>query len=113
MAYKYKLYKEKGGTMSSVNIKITSMKDVYELLLEQGYNVSINHDYSFISVVEEDFIVCGDDDLVTLQGKKDLFSTSSHVISDDQHVYEKVYEIFKHYIEYADQYISKKIFNLL
>lgn len=54
-----------------------------------------------------------DDDLVTLKGKKDLFTTSSHVISDDLHVYEEVYKLFKSYIDNADQYISKKIFNLL
>ena len=56
--------------MSSVNIKITSTKTVYEMLLEQGYNVTISHDCSFISFVKEDFTVCGDDDLVILQGKK-------------------------------------------
>lgn len=80
MAYKHELYKVEGGSMSNENIRITSMKDVYELLLEQGYNVTINHDCSFISVDhdcsfisvdEEDFTVC------------------------------------------VDQYISKKIFNLL
>lgn len=71
MAYKHESYKVEGGSMSNENIRITSMKDVYELLLEQGYNVTINHDCSFISVDEEDFTVC------------------------------------------VDQYISKKIFNLL
>lgn len=99
--------------MKDSNLKITSMKDINELFLEQGYNVTINHDNSFISVIEKDFTVCGDDDLVTLKGKKDLFTTSSHVISDDLHVYEEVYKLFKYYIENADQYISKKIFNLL
>ena len=99
--------------MKDSNLKITSMKDINELFLEQGYNVTINHDNSFISVIEKDFIVCGDDDLVTLKGKKNLFTTSSHVISDDLHVYEEVYKLFKYYIENADQYISKKIFNLL
>ncbi len=99
--------------MKDSNLKITSMKDINELFLEQGYNVTINHDNSFISVIEKDFTVCGDDDLVTLKGKKDLFTTSSHVISDDLYVYEEVYKLFKYYIENADQYISKKIFNLL
>lgn len=99
--------------MKDSNLKITSMKDIYELFLGQGYNVTINHDNSFISVIEKDFTVCGDDDLVTLKGKKDLFTTSSHVISDDLYVYEEVYKLFKYYIENADQYISKKIFNLL
>lgn len=60
MAYKHELYKVEGGSMSNENIRITSMKDVYELLLEQGYNVTINHDCSFISVDEEDFTVCVD-----------------------------------------------------
>lgn len=99
--------------MKDSNLKITSMKDIYELFLEQGYNVTIDNDNSFISVIDKDFIVCGDDDLVTLKGKKDLFTTSSHVISDDLHVYEEVYKLFKYYIDNADQYISKKIFNLL
>ncbi|MFR2822449.1 MAG: hypothetical protein ACLTBQ_07475 [Thomasclavelia sp.] len=72
--------------MKDSNLKITSMKDINELFLEQGYNVTINHDNSFISVIEKDFTVCGDDDLVTLKGKKDLFTTSSHVISDDLYV---------------------------
>ena len=99
--------------MKDSNLKITSMKDINELFLEQGYNITINHDNSFISVIEKDFTVCGDDDLVTLKGKKDLFTTSSHVISDDLYVYEEVYKLFKYYIENADQYISKKIFNLL
>ena len=92
--------------MSDTNLKITSMKDVYELLLEQGYTVTIDHDHSFISVTEKGFTVCGDDDLVTLTGKKNLFTTSSHVISDDLHVYEEVYQLFKYYIENADLYIS-------
>lgn len=99
--------------MKDANSKITSMKDVYELLLGQGYNVTIDNANSFISVVEEDFTVSGDDELITLYGKRNLFTTSSHVMSDDMHVYEEVYKIFKHYIENADQYISKKIFNLL
>ena len=99
--------------MKDSNLKITSMKDIYEWFLEQGYNVTIDNDNSFISVIGKDFIVCGDDDLVTSKGKKDLFTTSSHVISGDLYVYEEVYKLFKYYTDNADQYISKKIFNLL
>ena len=73
--------------MKDSNLKITSMKDIYEWFLEQGYNVTIDNDNSFISVIVKDFIVCGDDDLVTSKGKKDLFTTSSHVISGDLYVY--------------------------
>ena len=32
--------------MKDSNLKITSMKDINELFLEQGYNVTINHDNS-------------------------------------------------------------------
>lgn len=107
----YKFYKIKN--MKDPKLKIASMKDVYKLLLEEGYNVTIDDKDSFITVVQEDFVVCGDDDLITLQGKNDFFTTSSHVISDDDHVYEKVYQFFKDYLDHAKQYTSKKLLNLL
>lgn len=106
-----KFYKIKN--MKDPKLKIVSMKDVYKLLLEEGYNVTIDDKDSFITVVQEGFVVCGDDDLITLQGKNNFFTTSSHVISDDDHVYEKVYQLFKDYLDHATQYTSKKLFNLL
>lgn len=75
--------------------KITSMKNVYQKLLEQGYYVTIDDDNSFITVITDNYTVCGDDDLITLIYNNRLREISSHVSCDEEdELYNKVYKLF-------------------
>lgn len=91
--------------------KITSMKNVYQKLLEQGYYVTIDDDNSFITVITDNYTVCGDDDLITLIYNNRLREISSHVSCDEEdELYNKVYETFLYYLEHPKRFTSKKLF---
>lgn len=92
------------------NEKIESMEKVYQKLLEQGFYATIDDNNSFISVKTSNYTVCGDDDLITLKRNNSLIETSTHVLcSNEDELYNKIYEIFISYLKQPEQFISQKI----
>ncbi len=91
------------------NEKIESMENVYQKLLEQGFYATIDDNNSFISVKTGNYTVCGDDDLITLKRNNSLVETSTHVLcSNEDELYNKIYEIFISYLKHPEQFISQK-----
>ena len=92
------------------NEKLESMENVYQKLLERGFHAEIDDDNSFISVKTSEYTVCGDDDLITLKRNNSLFETSTHVLcSDEDELYNKIYEIFISYLEHPERFTFQKI----
>lgn len=92
------------------NEKLESMENVYQKLLERGFHAAIDEDNSFISVKTSEYTVCGDDDLITLKRNNSLFETSTHVLcSDEDELYNKIYEIFISYLEHPERFTFQKI----
>ena len=91
------------------NEKIESMENVYQKLLEQGFYATIDDNNSFISVKTSSYTVCGDDDLITLKRNNSLVETSTHVLcSNEDELYNKIYEIFISYLKQPERFISQK-----
>lgn len=91
------------------NEKIESMENVYQKLLEQGFYATIDDNNSFISVKTSNYTVCGDDDLITLKRNNSLVETSTHVLcSNEDELYNKIYEIFISYLKQPERFISQK-----